>query len=479
MHYFVGQIKPNNFAEFSNCKYHNTDTYSLILLKFLVKKVIHLRDFNEALQLEAYKETFKEKSTPKKELNKQQKGFLLTKMTVLLRLAENYLCNEALKSDSAKRNALLLSQVLKKDQFNLFKRVENKEKKRLSEIRKKDIENYEDYYQIELKKLDYLHKTGLLIKKDNLELTNEFLDIFYILNKINIFNTSLSISSLSAKKTFCFDILNDLKILLENDKYLNIPIIKGYLISFQLIQKKDQLYYFQLIELLDQSSGKIPESDQRGFYTIANNFCTKKIKEGKEEYYVYVFNQYKIMDTNNLIVEGNFVQVGSLKNLVTIGCKVSKYSWASNMVEKYKNSILKEYRLSVYHFNIGTIAYYKKQYDKALNHFIKVDKVNLAYDIDCRIMILKCHYELDEEYDERAMRRFVLAERYIQGNKELVKDDKKAYKNFIRFLLNLYRIKHNATRMTLESLLNKIEKAEFISDKKWLLEKIEDLENLA
>jgi len=449
-----------DFIEFSSCAYHNTDVYAIVLLKFLKEKVIYLNDFDESGKV----------------LNRQQKSFLLVKMNVLVRLAENFLCYEGLKSEPAKKTALLLEQILQKNQFNLFKRIEQKERKTLSKMLSKDMADYELNFEIEMKKLDYLYKTGTLVKEDNLEQLNEFLDIVYILNKFSVFNTCFSLSDFS-QKTYSFDIFEDLKTLLNKPKYIKIPLLDAYLISSQLLQTQDELYYFQLIDLLKNDAEKIPKSGLKAIYFIANNFCSKKIKMGDEQYYYQMFELYHIMDKNNLIIEDNFVQVGLLKNVVTIGCKVEEYTWALNMVEKYKNSIQKKYRLSIYHFNVGAIAYYKKNYDKALNHFIKVDKVDLAYDIDCRIMILKCHYELDDEYDERAMRRFVLTERYIQANKELVKNDKKAYKNFIRILLNTYRVKHKATRMTIESLLNKIEKVEFISDKKWLLEKIKTLDN--
>jgi len=465
----------DDFGEFCSCKYHNKDLHALALFKFLVKKVVFKQDFSDVIQMAAYEKTFKDKPKPTKALSQQQKSFLLTKMNVLLRIAENFLCNEALKGDSAKRNSVLLKKVLQKKQFTLFKRIENKEKKRLSEIKAMNLQNYDECFQIELSRLDYLYQQGLLLKEDNLDQLNKYLDIFYILNKYNILTTCLSLLDYTSKKTYNFDIFYDLSLLMKNPIYLNEALINAYRISTLQSKTNQQSYYFRLIELLKLNSQNIPESDLRGFFIVANNFCSKKIKEGNEEYYKFTYEQFKIMDKNNLIVEDSFVQVGTLKNIITVGCKIKEFSWSHEMVEKYKISVQKEYRLSVYHFNIGAIAYYKKQYDKALNHFIKVDKVNLAYDIDCRIMILKCHYELDEEYDERAMRRFVLAERYIQGNKELVKDDKKAYKNFIRFLLNIYRIKHNATRMTLESIISKIEKAEFISDKKWLLEKIKVL----
>jgi len=465
----------SDFKEFSSCKYHNTDVYAYELLKFLLKKVIHKNTFEEGLQFDAVKVVFKDKAKRSKKITQQQKSFLLAKMNVLVRLAENFLCYESFKSKLEIRNPILLEQLLNKKQILLFKRNEQKVQKKLTSVKAKSILEYEEHYQIELRKLNYLHITGLLIREDNIERLNKFLDIYYILTKFQIHYSSLSLSQFSAQKKYRFSVFNDLKSLLAKPEYAENPLIKVHNISSKLLDSENIKYYTMLLELLQNYQSDIPKSDLRGIYLSITSFCSKKVKEGDNKYYKYVFEQFKLMNKADLVIENNFVQVGLLKNIVTVACKETEFNWALNMVEKYKNAIQKKYRLSVYHFNIGTIAYYKKKYDQALNHFIKVEKVNLAYDIDCRMMILKCHYELDEEYDERAMRRFVMAERYIQSNKELTSKNKKAYKNFIRFLLNTYRIKHKATRMTLESIINKIDKAEFISDKKWLLEKIETL----
>jgi len=42
-------------------------------------------------------------------------------------------------------------------------------------------------------------------------------------------------------------------------------------------------------------------------------------------------------------------------------------------------------------------------------------------------------------------------------------------------LINLYRVRHRVTKMTPQSLRVKLEKAELLSDKRWLLEKIDEL----
>lgn len=465
----------SNFMEFSNCRYHNTDEYATVLLKFLRDKVIFKTDFDDLLQCEAFKKAFPTKPKPSEKLNKTQKGFLSAKMNVLIRLAENFLCYEGLKYNSANKMEILLNQLLEKNQTTLFNRIVNKEKKKLDGITAKSIENYKHCYSLEYGILENINRLDLLAKKDNLSELNQNLDTIYILNKLSIEITCRSLLNISAKKAYNFNILKDLQQLLKKQEYFDNPLIKANIISSNLLQTNQHKYYANLIELLDSNLEMIPLKDLKAFYLVANNFCIKKIKEGNEEYYKNMFELFQKMDENDLIMDNNFIQIGILKNVTSIACKVQKYNWAMQMIAKYKPFIQKEFQYSVYHFNSGAVAFYQNKYKTALNHFIKVDNFNLAYDIDCRMMILKCHYELDTDYDERTMRVFVVAERYMQTNRKLVLSDKKAYKNFIRILLNVYRVKHKATRMTKESLLYKIEKAEFISDKNWLLKKIEDL----
>jgi len=90
-------------------------------------------------------------------------------------------------------------------------------------------------------------------------------------------------------------------------------------------------------------------------------------------------------------------------------------------------------------------------------------------------MMLKSHYELDKEYDERTLQIYRSAERFFNENKSLNRARKTAYKNFTRTLINVYRIKHQATKMTLGKVKTKLEQQELNSDKSWLLEKIGEL----
>lgn len=465
------------FTHFVACPYFNTDQFAIKLLACLNKKVIHKNEFTETLQIWIYCKVFSEKEKPTKQLNTKQKNFLAAKMNILLRLAETFLCNESLKDNTSCRNELLLNNLNIKNQTQLFKRVITKEKKRLDDISNKDFNDYLNEFSIEAAQLNYLRGGNLILSEDNLPEFNKSMDIIYILRKLEVHTLATSISNRVSNKQYDFNVLASLKHLLNIKKYANHPLILLHLICIELQTKNNEHIYINLMNELDKYDQFISKNALDGFYIIASNFCVKQIVKGKRKYYEYLFSVYKKRDEKDLLKNNNNINIDTIKNIVSLGCKVEAYDWANQMIEKYIPFVKKELRDSVYHFHLGTIAFYKDNFDKALYHFIRVDKLNLAYKINCKMMILKSHYLLDKDYDERTFRIFLIAERFIKNQKELGGNDKKAFKNFVRILINIYKFKHKAGKMDKDSINTKLNKMEFVSDKKWLLDMMEKLPN--
>ena len=466
-----------DLSHFVSCEYFNTDSYVVALLKALQKEVIHKKAvFDDAAQCLVFQQVFPEKSRPKDVLNKQQKSFLLAKMNVLVRLAETFLRHEALQENEVCKTELLFDKLLEKNQFLLFKRHVTRIRKELDEQPAKGIDEYALQFKMEKGIFDYLHKKGQLVEEDNLPRLIQNLDTYYLLNKFNLHGTCISLTDFSAQKSYDYAPIEAAKSLSKLPQYAHHPLIQMYIIALDLLENDVAELYEQLVQLLDEKSSFIPKQNLNHFYMIAANFCGKKFREGKIEYYEHTFELYRKMEEKDLLREGSFMPAGTLKNVVTLSCRLQKFEWAKSIIEKYRTSLEKQHADSVYHFNMGAVAFYQNDFKTALSHFIRVEKVNLAYDINCRMMLLKSHYELDKEYDERTIRTFLLSERFIQSHKGLIYKDKKAYKNFVRILINIYNTRHGAGRLTKEKIKRKLEKLEFVSDKKWLLEKLETLE---
>jgi len=464
-----------DLGNFVACDYHNTDVQIVNLLDGLRKDVIHQNEFDDAAQCAVYRATFPEKTIPKKSLNAQQKGSLLAKMTILLRLVETLLMHEELKENVACKTELLYPQLLKRKQFALFHRNMTKDDKALNGKTAKGVRDYAQKFRMESEHLLYLHHKELLRTEDNMPELIASLDVCYLVNKLKAYISCVALARISAKKSYDMQPIEATTSLLNLPQYAEHPLIHIHKVALNLLRKNTLRLYEELIQLLNTNEKFISNNDLNDLYKIAVNFCSKKIKEGHSEFYQHALDIYRIMDSKNLLTEGNFMPINKLKNIITLACRLNEFDWAKESIEKYRPNLKKAHANSVYHFNMGLVAFYKNDFKTALSHFIRVEKVNLAYDINCRIMLLKSHYELDHEYDERTIRTFLLSERFIQSHKGLITRDKKAYKNFVRILINIYNTRHGAGKMTAEKVKKKLEKLEFVSDKKWLLEKIEGL----
>ncbi len=210
-------------------------------------------------------------------------------------------------------------------------------------------------------------------------------------------------------------------------------------------------------------------------YRIINNYCARKINQGKSEYLREAFMNYQTMLKYNVLTEHKYIPINTFKNCVSLGCRLKEFEWVASFIEKNKNRLDPEFRDSAYHFNQGQLCFYKEEYKEAVSHFIRVDAIHLNYNTDARVLLMKSHYELDSDYSERSEQIFRSFMKYIRQSKMHKAQHKKLYINFTKTLIGLYRIKHRFGNRSIDVIRERIDKYEAIADKKWLLEKIEEL----
>ncbi len=463
----------NNLIHFINCRYFNTDRYVIKLLDVLKKQVVGRRQFGEAVKADVYEKVFTD-TVKSKGLNVIQKKRLGAKLNALTRLTEQFLATDAFRQHEIYQNDLLLQELLDKKQYQLFNRHINKMLKKQETDTQKNTDHYEHNYKIEYNRLNYLYRSGKIVnKEDNLSELIYQLDLHYLLNKLSLYITLLSME-LSTSKTYDKASMEAITSLLDLPQYAGHPFVSVCRATVDLMKFQTEEAYHNLLKLLDVQASSIPKAELNGIYITITNFCAQQIKKGGFDHNE-LFNLYQMMDNRGLFIEGNFMSEVRLKNVVATACRVEEYEWAVNLVEKYRPFIRKPVRESVCQLNLGIIAFYQKDYKVAIHHFIRVDNVNLNYDINCRIMMMKSYYEIDEDYDERTMQIFRSTEKFFNENKALPQKTRKGYKNFIRTLINLYRIRHRATKMKLEQINEKLEQQEVNSDKYWLREKIMEI----
>lgn len=464
----------NQFKTFLNSPYFNKDVKIIQLFEFLVAKVLPTSSFDEDLQVIIFRQIFK-KPLKADRLTKAQKKLLIAKMSVLHQLTKQFLTIEELKKNAVCEQQLLQQALLNKKQFALFERVAQQLKTTAQLQTAKGIEEYALAFHTELGIMESLYQTGRILRKDNFKELGYNLDVYYLLQKLKLDLTMRSIRNVVQQKNYDFSTTTALQPLLSLPAYQKTPAIQLIQSVIELTNNYSEKAYTRLIELLDSLQNYLTKKDLLDYYTVACNYWARQIITGKKGLYKKILSLYKQMDEKSILLEDGIMDMIRLKNMVTASCHAQDFAWATTLVDKYYPFVKKEHQQSVRNFNLGIIAFVQKDFEQTIWHLIRVEKVNLAYDLDGRIALLKAHFLMDEDYDERSMRIFRSAESFIQKNPSLETIRKKSYKNFIRLLINLYRIKHRVGKRTLTSFQAKMDTMQFIFDKKWLLEQMEVL----
>ena len=468
-----------NLEKMLSFEYFNTDDWIQKLLKALEKYVLNSGVFDDEKQYKVYQEVFDHLPTPEKVLKKNERGWLNKKLNKLMRMAELFLSIQELKKNNDHKCDLLYPELLVRKQYQLFNRHINKDKKTLERYNK-GAEYYLQKYKIEKSVRDYLHQSGrFFTKEDNLPELIQNLDMYYALDKLDLHATALSMIHVPGKETYDLTSMDAITPLLDLPQYVDSPLITLYRANINLMKTETELAYSDLLNYLNQYESVVPIDILKGFYVSTANYFVEQISRGKLEYKRKMFELYKVMHDKNLLMEKGLIPANRLKNIVTIGCRVEEYELAKTIIEHYRPNIRQEIRDSVCDFNLGTIAFYQKDYITAHGKFVQVGEVNKIYDVNVRINILKCLYEKEKDYNDYTVQFFRSAGKFFRGNKSLPKKTIMSCTNFIKILIPLYRLRHNInrTQTDIERLKEKLNKQKINSHRGWLLEKIEELEH--
>ncbi len=462
----------NQFTAFVNSKYHNTDEKLIKLLRCLKKVVAGKAVYQKAYQLKVFKTVFPEKKITASVLKHEELMLLNAKVNLLYKKAKQYLAFELLKNEDESCTSLFLESLSKKKQYRLMQRELNKEKKYLDKVSVKGSDFYTRAIRYESVLLKFYYQNNLIGKKDNLQALNAHLDLRYALDKLSITLTMHSLSRVFPTKEFDMD-MDVLELLLKIPLCEKHPLVKVCQQAIRLMEIGGNDHYLELLKLLQDHASAIPTEIQNACYVVAVNFCSRQIRKGNTAYNQFLFELYKLLDKQNLLLEEGHLPLGKLKNMVVMACKVEAYEWAMAIVEKYRPMLNSTFAQSACSFNYGLIAFYQKQYNPALRYLIRAEKTTVAYNVNARLLRLKCHYELDKEYDIETIRIFLNAEHFVRHHKTLSSIEKRAGKNFVRILINIYNKRYGAGKMTVVRIRKKIHTVEYLNDKQWLLEKLE------
>lgn len=261
---------------------------------------------------------------------------------------------------------------------------------------------------------------------------------------------------------------------LKTPRFERVPLIRIYeAVVLSLMQPDNEEHFHHLMKNLEQYAQDLTKEDLRECYYIAQNYCAFKINQGKTEYYQVVFDIYKSIIKLGVLLENDQLSEGAFKNIVTTGLRVGEFDWAENFIMEHSKHLPASVRENARSFNLASLYLQRKQNNKAIELLSGVEYNDVVYALGSKLLLTIAYYEqkelivLDSLIDSFRI--------YLRRNKVISKDLKREYNNFLNFVKKLMTI-DSANFQSRAILKKKLLETKSVTSKKWLLEKIAEIE---
>lgn len=454
----------NRFTDLINSPYFNKKSSLIIFFGELKKFAPEFKD--ESLNRESLWKVI----YPGKDFNY---GTMKNLVYDLHKLVERFLTEEIFDTDSIAKDYYLLRNLKDKSLSNVYSKVFRKALKTCENIGEFD-KSY--YWMSELHSLSGEYKFFQSPKKIDFKIfikSSEYY-IYSVLIKLTR-QLNATISGGNPEETLVKKFLEsfDLK-----------PVMRFIQKSSSKDYKKINFFYKRYLSLTN------PDKPELYFvfkdYLIENDhFLSKEERFNLYTSLITALNSLrydsalKIKEFNNLDklrleknvlinYEGNLSPI-IYSSIVMNAGKLRDIEFLDNFINIYYKKLPDEYKENMYNFGMAYLMFAKRQFPKALEYICKVKLDIDKYKYYTRSLQLMIYYELKDEisftYAKENFRHFL-------SNGDLQKE---IYYNFVKYTEKLLKLREHYNNETYLNLKNEIIHLEKLSNKNWLLEKIEEL----
>jgi hypothetical protein len=297
------------------------------------------------------------------------------------------------------------------------------------------------------------------------------LEIFYLAKKLQLFCEVINLKNILTGE-YELHLLKEIKELSSKQPFVEIPVVQIYYhILLTLTEPEMERHLDQLEKLLIANASLFPPEELKDMYQYVKNYCVKKINQGNAGYIRRLFEIYKTMLANKPLMYHDYLSQFEFKNIVSLSLRLDENSWCRNFISKYINYLEPEERKNAFAYNSAYLNFMTGDFKNAIRKLREVEFTDVVYQLDSRVVLLKCYYELDDIetffYHASAFRLFLLRNRNISEYQKTIN------RNLIKFLTKIVRAGTSKTKLI--QVKKEISAEKNVADLKWLEEKVDML----
>lgn len=261
---------------------------------------------------------------------------------------------------------------------------------------------------------------------------------------------------------------------IRQPQFETVPLVSIYQdVILCLAEPNEENHFKNLMAHLEKFANKLAKEDLRECYQIAQNYCAFKLNQGRIDYYPIFFRIIQNTIGLDILLENGQLSEGVFKNIVTVSLGSGEFEWAENFIKEYSIHLPSGIRENARTFNLAYLFFHQKKYSKVIELLRNVEYSDVVYALGAKLTLLRTYYESGEHL---AMDSLIDSFRiYLRRNKLISKSLKREYGNFLNGLKKLVSLS-SANKHTIRAFEKRLTDTQNIISKKWLLEKIAELE---
>lgn len=398
-----------------------------------------------------------------------------------LKLAEKFLAVNRFQSDKFKENVMILNELNSRKLGSHFLNQIEKIEKEINRIKIKNESFYEKKYELSKIHSSYLKETdtSLSLRNEILQETSDLVTINSLI-KLLFYNTSmLNIQSDISNIKYRLNLSEEIDSFFKNKgkQFLEIPYIKSYYFSFKLIQTGEDKYFYKLKEFFKNNYSNIDKKEMLDIYTVLENYCYKKIRNGNNEFVKEQFLLYKqSVESGTYKGKKDFISSTFFMSIVVTGYEAEESQWVNHFVKNYISDVIEDSRKNTLHFCNALGLYHRNEYEKSLAELSLVTTEEFSFKQNIKSLMLKIYFALNEQ--EPFYSHIDTYKHFILRNKLVHDSLRKQINNYINFSKKLFEIKNSIETnidYELENLKREIIKTQAMINKTWLLKMIDEI----
>lgn len=391
-------------------------------------------------------------------------------ITDLTRHCEAFIAFNALQKEEALKQNILAKEYSERNCEKAYNGIVLSSRKMQESDTAKDAEFYYSRFETEHTHLVHTSTYSKRDEESNIEKVVGNLDRFYLAKKLQLCCEIQNVKNVLSKNYKVF-LLDEILDYLGKKSYDDTPIIVVYYqILMTLLESENEKHFKKLQELLLKYEDVFSRSELRDMYQYVLNYCIKKINTGDTGYQKVLFETYKIIIANQVVLVKNRMSQWDYKNIVTISLRLQEFDWCLKFINTYQEFIAAPERENAHIYNLAFWHFYKKEYSKTLGLLQKVNFTDPYYQLDTRVIMLKIYFEQDD--DETFFYHSSAFKIFLKRNKSVSEYQRTIYTNLIKYTTKLVRSAGNKRKLS--ELKKEIEGNRQIADIQWLLQKVEE-----